>query len=220
MGPMVEHEALRCLRAAVLAAVVVLTAAAGHVAVGGAAPPAAGLLVLLAVTGLLVAPMLGRRASASRVVALVLTGQALVHLALQWVAPSGHLTHGASALMTSAALAEPGAASRHPAASRELVLAMMSGADLAMLGAHLAAAVAVGLWLAAGERAAWTILALTGRCAVESLGVLCREVASAPAPAGSGTYVVPGWLSALPQGASLWDGYAVSRRGPPCLLPA
>ena len=37
-----------------------------------------------------------------------------------------------------------------------------------MLLGHLAAAVVVGAWLVAGERALWTLLALTARPAVEA----------------------------------------------------
>jgi hypothetical protein len=43
------------------------------------------------------------------------------------------------------------------------VFADLTGANAVMALAHLAAAAAVGLWLASGERALWTVLALTSR---------------------------------------------------------
>jgi predicted TIM-barrel enzyme len=48
-------------------------------------------------------------------------------------------------------------------ASHGFVMSLMSGGHLVMLLAHLAAGIVVGLWLAAGERAFWTLVALTAR---------------------------------------------------------
>jgi hypothetical protein len=78
--------------------------------------------------------------------------------------------------------------------------------------------VTVGLWLTAGERAAWTILALAGRSVVEPVRVLLRTASlllSPGVPLGAGSEAALNGLSPLPLGVSVWDGYAVSRRGPP-----
>lgn len=225
---MAGDAALRWLRASLLAVLVVLGGLAGHVAAGGVAPSASTVLMMLAVTGALVAPMLGTPASASRVVVLVAAGQGAVHLALQVLAPSARTApHGASMLMRGAM--SDGMSSWHAAmtgalteqtavAPHDAVLMLMNAADLAMLVGHLAAAIAVGLWLAAGERAVWSILALTGHSVADSLRVLLRTAALRADLGGARprTEPMPGWPAAVPLSASVWDGDAVSRRGPPC----
>ena len=220
---MAGDAALRWLRASLLSAVLVLGGLAGHVAAGGAAPSASSVLMMLAAIGVLVAPMLGVPASTRRVVGLVMAGQGLVHLALQFLAPSARTApHGVPMLMQSDLSdghgSMTGAVTEHAAvAHNDAVLVLMDGADLAMLVGHLAAAVAVGLWLAAGERAAWSILALTGRSVADSLRALLQATTVRLAFVGSTRpEAMPGWLTAVPLGASVWDGYAVSRRGPPC----
>lgn len=224
---MAGDAALRWLRASTLSLVVVLGGLAGHVAAGGVTPSGATVLMMLATTGVLVAPMLGAPASTSRVVVLVAAGQGAVHLALQFLAPPARTAHSGSSMLMPGAMSS-GMSSRHgsmtgavlghgSAAHRDAVLALMDGVDLAMLVGHLAAAVAVGLWLAAGERAAWSILALTGRSVADSLRGLLQATALRPALAGTrpGTQPMPVWLAAVLLRASVWDGYAVSRRGPP-----
>lgn len=223
VGSMAGDAALRWLRASLLSALLVLGGLAAHVAAGGVAPSASSVLMLLAATAVLVAPMLGMPASTHRVVGLVMAGQCLVHLALPFLSPSARTApHGAPMLMPSglsnghgsmtAAVMDHVAVPHHDA-----VLVLMNEADLAMLVGHLAAAVAVGLWLAAGERAAWSILALTGRSVADSLRALLQPTTVRLAFAGSTRpKAMPGWLTSVPLGASVWDGYAVSRRGPPC----
>lgn len=225
---MAGEASLRWLRASALASVVVLGGLAGHVAAGGVAPSASAVLMMLAATVVLVAPVLGAPATTGRVVAVVVAGQGLVHLALQVFAPSAHHAHsGGSMLMPVATWS--GVSSRHASmtdaalhrgssAHHDAVLPLMDGADLAMLVGHLAAAVAVGLWLAAGERAVWSLLALTGRSVTDSLRGLLRATALRPALVGTQPRIepMPGWLAVVLLPASVWDGYAVSRRGPPC----
>lgn len=205
---MAGEAALRWLRASALATVVVLGGLAGHVAAGGVAPSAATVLMMLAATGVLVAPMLGAPASTGRVVVLVAAGQGAVHLSLQLIAPAVRMSHSGSSMLMPGAMSS---AMSSPHAS-------MTGADLAMLGGHLAAAVAVGLWLAAGERAAWSILAWAGCAVADSLRGLLRASALRPALGGTrpSAEPKPDWPSAVLLRGSVSDGYAVSRRGPPC----
>jgi hypothetical protein len=218
---------LRWLRASMLSLVVVLGGLAGHVAAGGVTPTGSTVLMMLVATGVLVAPMLGAPASTGRVVVLVAAGQGAVHLALQFLAPPARTGHSGSSMLMPGAMSS-GMSSRHAsmtgevlghgsAAHHDAVLALMNGTDLAMLAGHLAAAVVVGLWLAAGERAAWSIVALTGRSVADSLRGLLQGMPLRPALAGTcpSTEPMPDWLAAVLLRASVWDGYAVSRRGPP-----
>jgi hypothetical protein len=99
------------------------------------------------------------------VVALLVFWQAGVHVAL-----GGLAGHGASAHDVSSGGADAeawGHAATHmvlgdlPGALH--VLGEVVGSHAPMALGHAAAAAAVGLWLAAGERAVWTLLALSRR---------------------------------------------------------
>ena len=99
--------------------------------------------------------------------------------------------------------------------------AVMSQPHLVMVLGHLAAAVVVGVWLAAGERAAWTVVALAGGSVVEVVLVLLRRVSLHlhavrldPARVKSSL----GWFRLQPWGASGPDRHSVRRRGPPAAL--
>ncbi len=93
--------------------------------------------------------------------------------------------------------------------------------SLAMVLAHLGVVAVLGLWLGVGERALWTLLALTTarvRCAVATLvavvrsgvaGVLLERVRRTPYLRGTGRPVVP-----LPHLLH----HVVAHRGPPALL--
>ena len=106
----------------------------------------------------------------------------------------------------------------HPdaATSHGSVMSLMSGGHLVMLLAHLAAAVAVGVWLAAGERALWMLLALTARPLVDAW-----RTVTAVARGRVGALVVscprlqPGWGMRYVVRASVWTTGVVTRRGPP-----
>ena len=95
-------------------------------------------------------------------------------------------------------------------------MSLMSDGHLVMLLAHLAAALVVGLWLAAGERAFWMLLALTARPVVDAW-----RTVTAVARGGDGAVVVsclrllPGWGLPAAVGSSVWAAGVVSRRGPP-----
>ncbi|MDR6173481.1 hypothetical protein QE364_002606 [Nocardioides zeae] len=127
---------LRVVRGAVLTTVALLAGAGGHALAGGALPGLpvlAGLLVALTPVAAL---LVGRRVDALQAGLLLVLGQAAVHLALMVTADGAH--HGV----------------------HDGIQHGGHGATPTMLLAHLAAAGIGGLWLAAGERALWTVLDL------------------------------------------------------------
>ena len=219
---------LRWGRALLLALVVTTAATVGHVFADGLLPPLSVLAALLALCTILCAGALGRPASRLRVVLLTVLGQAGVHVVLS--ATAGHV--GAqSAPSTSIArvsIADPvrwgGSLHDHylsdvPSAQAvddvDAVAHLISDlvAHAPMMAAHLVAAALVGLWLASGEQALWTLLALTAGLLVGLVEFIVvvpdppRPVAAAPArdlPA--------------PRLAAL--AACVVRRGPPVLLAA
>jgi hypothetical protein len=96
------------------------------------------------------------------------------------------------------------------------VTSLMGGGHLVMLVAHLAAAVVVGVWLAAGERALWMLLAISVRPLVNAW-----RTVTAVARGGVGALVVTrprlqfGWgLRPVIRGR-VWTAGVVARRGPP-----
>lgn len=146
---------LRSVRGLVLATVVLLAGSGGHALAGGALPGLPVLAALLAALTPVAALLLGRRVDALQAGLLLLLGQAVVHLALMGVVPD-HATGGAG-----------------------------HGATPTMLLAHLVAAGVGGVWLAAGERALWTVLDLAVVRLVAAL-VLRR-----PVPVPGAARVVP-----------------------------
>jgi hypothetical protein len=239
--------ALRWARALLLACVSVAGGALGHVSADGLLPGVGGLAALFLVATCAAAAMLGRPASTLRVVLLLVVGQTLIHVAL--AAMAGH--HGDSAGPPELSahrpampdLADAGARvgflhdHLHPdppvhehlavLGSMQHVFAELTSANALMALAHLAAAAAVGLWLALGERALWTVLALTGqqvqvlvRAAIGSHLEGCQtlsELACRQRPDP-----VPGNAVLANQEAPrlLLLSRAVVRRGPPPLLTA
>jgi hypothetical protein len=206
----------------------------GHVTADGLLPSPVFLAALLVFSVLLSAPLLSRPASSTRIVAMLVGGQAFIHLALTVTA--GHRGEGASA--GTAPSPSSGAAGMralpvvdgHRVGSLQDAYQGMSGqstsfaptlpvghlvndlsAHAPMMAVHLAAAVLVGLWLGYGERCLWTLLALTGRRVVAAVVVL--------APVA--TPLRPGLSAAVhPEPelrASRWLARPLSRRGPPLL---
>jgi hypothetical protein len=149
---------LRWTRAAVLAACGVIGGSLFHAAADGRLPGLAVLLAVWVVSTVAVAPLLGVELSRSRVVVLLVAWQAGVHVALGALGaqgPGAHAaaTHPAAHHATHAALVEaPGV--------MDVALATI-GAHAPMALGHAAAAALAGLWLAAGERALWSLLALS-----------------------------------------------------------
>lgn len=222
----------RWARAAVLAAVVLGFGSVAHVTADGHLPglpgmSAVGLLCLVACFLLLARP-----ASALRIVALTVAGQASVHVLLTMVAghgpaaaprptarlsvvpsvPEGRRTGSLQDFYASALPAPSGHGGTDPIGH---LLADFTAANAPMMTAHLAAAVVVGLWLALGERALWTLVALaagalTGRLALLVAGVVVPRVRSGlAAPART-----------VPLPTPLRVARPVVRRGPPALLAA
>jgi hypothetical protein len=102
------------------------------------------------------------------------------------------------------------------------LVADLTGPHAVMALAHLAAAAVVGLWLAAGERALWTLLSgaaatLTG--ALTALVALVRSgaLAATPAPPAPRRRTVRA-EAVRPHVRAL--ATVVARRGPPALLGA
>ncbi len=179
------------LRAAVLGPVVLLSGAVSHVAADGQLPSAVAMGLVLAACTALSACFLRSRATALRLVALVVGGQAATHLLLSVTA--GH--HGAASAASTApgpragpalqAVADDGgrrvgsladhfdAASAAGGRAGEAATAGPFAQALGhlvehtlaqgplMLLAHTLGAVALGLWLAVGESALWHLLVLT-----------------------------------------------------------
>ncbi len=83
-----------------------------------------------------------------------------------------------------------------------------------MMAAHLAAAVLVGLWLASGERALWTLIALASSGPTRLVALFAAAVAT-PVP----VRVLP-LPEIRPLSQTVVLARSVVRRGPPALLAA
>lgn len=247
---------LRWVRAFLLASVVLGTGVVAHQTADGMLPSTSVLLVVLAVTTAVCAALLGRPATAARLVVLTALGQTVVHAVLTGAA--GHRgDHAATSTQAATHAATPtaGTASAAPVVAPRpaldgrrslldtyqaqvaeragsggtghgltvpepvvhLVTDMVDHAPMMLL--HLVAAALVALWLAVGERALWTVLALAGwavRDAFRLRALVAARVAgpvTGPRPrAGRRTPARPGHLRQLSR--------SVVRRGPPALLGA
>jgi hypothetical protein len=214
---------LRWLRALTLASVVVLAGLGAHVAAGGTSPSAAlAVLLLLAVTAA-VAPLLGRPVSNLKTVLLLLGGQAFVHAALAFTATRpAAVPHTAGMPMPGHDVMAAGEVMLHGAAPRSVSSILdLATVHPAMLLAHVTASVVVGVWLAAGERAVWTVVALAARPVLRfaaRLAVLARGHALA-----ARVDVPPSVASIVSDSRdrvtrSVWCGRTLPRRGPPALV--
>lgn len=237
---------LRWTRSALLTAVAMVSGAIAHRSAGGILPGPVALVVLFVVATALVASLLGRPATTLRVVVLMMAGQTFVHGTL--TALSGHrgdpplqrappapsftppvpVPHGQGRRGSYYDLAY---AQQHPGSGHvaltvpapvQHVLADLTGPHAAMALAHLAAAAVVGLWLAVGERALWTILALVADSTrfvvsaatasyVGSLGVVAR-IAALTRPLRLFPPDLP--IGRLPHRSQVLERI-VLRRGPP-----
>jgi hypothetical protein len=220
-------------RGLVLTAATFLVGALGHVTAGGLLPGIPALVLLLGTGTTLAAVFLSRPASTRLLVGLVVIGQTLVHGALSLTAGHGD-GHGGG---HSAASYQPaplpgslptGAGGRvgslqdhyeatvaAPVATGLTVPDPASLLDHApMFLAHAAAGVLVGLWLAVGERAVWSLLALAARAVLAPLVVLL-PLTPARRQRPAVVHLHPLHRTALDR----VDG-SVVRRGPPALLAA
>ncbi len=192
--------ALLWLRAALLATVALGAGTLAHLGADGLLPGPSALLVLLVCCTAAAAPLLRTQASTVRVVLLLVLGQAVVHGAL--TALAGHRDD--LVLPATAALPMP----RWMLHLTEDV----TGPHAAMALAHAAAAAVVGLWLARGEHAVWTLVRLAGRSLALPGGPAALPVVAGPSRA------VPTDHTLLPL-PSRTLGRTLRRRGPP-LPPA
>lgn len=161
---------LRWTRAGLLCALVLIVSTLAHTSAGGLLPPTWVFVGLAVATALVLAAVLGCPASRLRVVVMLAGGQAVLHLAM--TALSGHASPPARGHVPDRADAHTAShvhtASHAPAeASSDLVdtwlthvLDDLSGANLAMAGAHLLAAAVLGWWVASGEQALWSLVLL------------------------------------------------------------
>lgn len=224
---------LRRVRGAVLAFVVMSTGVVAHVAADGLLPSVPALVALYVACALALAWLLGRPATTTRIVLLTVGGQTAVHAVLTM--SSGHV--GDAPAVAAPAPAPPttlataggsGSLFEQYEASRPQIDAQLAiphgvqhlisdltGPHAPMMVLHLLAAALVGLWLAAGERALWTLLALTVAVVVPALGaLLAGRRLPTPTPALPAAFepTTPLHLVALAR--------SVVRRGPPVLLSA
>ena len=208
---------LRWTRAGTLASVATFLATAAHVHADGHAPSLPVVLFLVLGLTAASATLLARPASALRVVLLTVGGQLVAHSVL--AAASTHAAGGSLAPAMSggmpattgphtAHVVEQGAAGIVPGSVP--LLTQLLGLDARMVAAHLAAAVLVGLWLAAGERAVWSLLTHVWRALCLPALLLPSTPVTRGAPAQQQTGLT---LARLGSGT-------VVRRGPPHLLAA
>jgi hypothetical protein len=112
------------------------------------------LVLGLAAVTVAVEPLLRGPASTRRVVSLLVAGELSIHVALTLLTELG--ARGSDAM----------AGMHHSRGVFDVLphlVSDLSGRTALMIDAHLAAMVVVGLWLAAGERALWTLLSLAIR---------------------------------------------------------
>ena len=214
---MAGQVALRWARALTLASVMLCAGYSGHVAAGGVAPPGALMGPMLVVITVAVAPFVQKPASAWRVVVLMLVGQGLLHVALEVVASAGSpmMQSGAGHGMADTV---PGVSSP----SSNLWMLCVNGAHLNMLVTHVGAALVVALWLAAGERAAWTLVGVTGLAVARTWSAICQAcVVTAAVVVGIRPLALLARVDRRPVLRSVWDGCrALSQRGPPQVCAA
>jgi hypothetical protein len=213
------------MRPLMLAAVIFTVGLVSHAAAHGAIPDASALLRLFVLTVLALAPLAGGSMSPTQVAALLLGGQGLLHVVFQLRGGSAAGAMPASCAAAMGAAAVPSPTSTHVlgshlmtppgAASQGFAMPPGNGGLAVMLLAHLAAAIVAGVWLAAGERLFWTLLALAARPLVDGWRTV-REVArDRVATVGGCPRFLPG---VGPRGGLHGSGWAVgvvSQRGPP-----
>ncbi|MET0914569.1 MAG: hypothetical protein ABWY81_00020 [Jiangellaceae bacterium] len=202
---------LRWTRAGTVATVATLLAVGAHVQAGGPTPSLPVLAFLVLGLTAASATLLAGPASALRVVLLTAGGQLVAHHVL--AAASAPAVAGSDGRgMTGMAGHHAGHLLEYGApdavAGVGLLFPHPLVADARMMAAHLAAAVVVGLWLAAGERAVWTLLTHIWR----SLRLPVSMASSTPLPDRA-----PAPRLAVTTLARIAAG-SVVRRGPPRLL--
>ena len=243
---LVAGPSLRWSRAVILATVCLGSGSIAHRLANGLMPGPVAMLVLYLSCVVLAGALLGRPASALRIVILLMMGQTFIHGAL--TAMSGH--RGDPPLKVVARVPTPlpmsALESRRPrvgsfydqvyatrvgAGRTELVLpapvqhilADLTGPHAAMAVAHLVAAGIVGLWLARGESCLWSVMVLMAGGAGKQVRLLLHVHGQLLTRLGL-VAQVPAGLPAtsrrptLTPRRSLMLARRVSRRGPPLQL--
>lgn len=220
---------LRWWRALALAFVVLGTGAVAHVTADGRLPSASGMFWLFVATTVVIAMLLGRPASTLRVVVLTVGGQAAVHAVLTMSAGHAGDPVAAAAPRPQPRVFDPNAAgtlyeqyeATRPQVEAQLAVpegvvhlfSDLTGPHAPMMVVHMLAAAVVGLWLAVGEHALWTLVALAVVVVVPVLrAALGVPPARTPHTSATHAVAVPRHLVVLAR--------SLARRGPPVLLPA
>jgi hypothetical protein len=215
---MTSNAVPRWARSLTLPSVLFISALAGHTAVGGVTPASPVLAFLFVITVAVVVPLVGALISPARIVALLIVGEGLLHIALELLGRSTVM----SAMNDTAAVSSPTSChlmmqptSAEPFSSG---MSLMSDGHVIMLLAHVAAAAAVGMWLAGGERVFWNVLRLAARPVVEAWQTVVAVLRGAV-----GTMITTHprprlyWDQRRTVCGLLWAAGAVSRRGPPAV---
>jgi hypothetical protein len=218
---MTSDAVLRWVRALTLPSVLFTTALAGHAAGDGAIPAASVLALLFVLTVVAVALFTMAALTPARTAALLLAGQGLLHTAFQLLGGTAVTARTALCGASAGSASVPAPTSchlmTHPGAmSHDSAMSPLGGGHLVMLLAHLAAAVVVGVWLAAGERAFSTVLVLAARPVVDAWRTI---TGAARVTVGAVVLRCPplqlGWSLRCAVRGSVWTACVVSRRGPP-----
>jgi hypothetical protein len=217
---MTSDAVRRWARVLTLSSVLFTSALAGHTAAGGAAPAASALVPLFVLTVVAVAPFAGATIGPAWAVALLLVGQGLLHAALQLLGGTAATTTMCVTDIGAAAVSAPTSCHlmTHPGAAtaQGSAMSLMGGGHQVMLLAHLVAAVVVGVWLAAGERAFWTVLVRAARPVIDAwrtvTGVARGDVG---AVAVRCRRLQLSWGPRCAVRGSVWAIGVVPRRGPP-----
>lgn len=221
------------LRAALVGSMFVLFGVVGHVSADGLLPGGFVMASLLVLSIVLAGPFLARPASRLRLVLMLVGGQFVVHLVLS--VSGGHRGEGHLAGAATGPVVAPGqpslptvdgrrvgslfdAAQVLPGPARGSVPGLGVGHlvdDLAahapMMAAHVAAAAALGLWLAHGEKTLWTLVALSARRLLGAIRLF------QPVPAGASTAARRTDISLVLPHRTLWNASPTAVRGPPVL---
>lgn len=222
--------ALLWARALLVGSLVVLLGTAGHVSAGGLLPAPWMVTALVALTVLGCAPACTRQVSTARSALLLVSGQAAVHVVLS--STGGHVGDPTRAITATPSVGSlPTVDGRRLGSLHDAYTAAETAGGLQaalpvqhlvsdvaahgpMMLAHLAAAALVGLWLAAGERAAWSVVRLTAH----RVGVVMGLAGLVPVTPTRRTTVPAGWSPLAPTPRVPWRDGRLPRRGPPAAV--
>lgn len=197
-----------------------------HASAGGLLPGPAGMAFLGICCVALALPAMRREVTTGRLLVLLVGGQTAVHALLS--AMAGH--QGQAAVRTvyrpgeapfAAAGLHPGSFPTSEAAPPALPSWIVHAvSDLIhqplMAASHLAAAVAVALWLRLGEQALWSLIRLGSSSIARILTAAADLGTSSTGPANLPVFVDRHQI--IRPREALWDGRP-ARRGPPTPLP-